>query len=281
MERASKGIDRHLSKNETYESLQLLRTHVSRFVQNKDVSSAENLVLKYAPEYSTRKEYEIILDLIHLLLKIWREAADNEATDERVLQVVELFGLLPAHECKTKYKCIHAALVWTQKEWPTGHPSLHRAAADAYMEEEDYGSAQVHLVYCGDGEGLAEILQKWSPQGYASETDLFFLRCVLMVLCVPDMETAQVLLKSSAYKFDGCVPAAAQLAFFIVQACKLKNKGFLDVLCSKYFLVTRRDVQLEKYINQLPVLYMGEKKQASGLIGMMDALFSTPHAQTK
>ncbi|XP_058515654.1 Golgi to ER traffic protein 4 homolog, partial [Ochotona princeps] len=218
------------------------------------------LLLKFST--AVRQE-ELAVELSMNLLSCLEE--EDLYDEDFVPEILELFNAI-AHAGgggREKYAFINRAILYSSSpEQPYGDVRLHRAAADMYWRDGRYGLCQGHLIFCKDAPALAMMLRQWQKEGYMRERPLFWLRVVLLLLCLKDTETAEHVLRLSEQDWNSpYVPAPFQLAYLLVEACKSKDQRFFLLLQHKYHLILRRDEFFFKCLNEIEKRVIGRHLQ--------------------
>eukprot|EP00916_Digyalum_oweni_P006923 GHVL01011819.1.p1 GENE.GHVL01011819.1~~GHVL01011819.1.p1 ORF type:complete len:275 (-),score=66.74 GHVL01011819.1:43-867(-) len=264
------SIDKKIDEKSYYDALLMIKTVSDR--ESKNIENCQSILIKYAKIFSEKKIYSNVVDIGERLVSIWKKL-NISVSDDLVIIISDLISLIPPDCACEKYDLLHNVLSWSKSEWPSGHVVLHRTAADSLLAEKDYGGCQVHLVYCSDGEGLADMIKIWQEEGYPSEKHLYALRAVLMLLCIPDIETAETFLKQM--NDEKIPPPPIQLSYFLIEAQKDNNYDLFLFLKKKYFLIIRRDPEFEKYLEYLSQnIYGAAPVKQQGLMSMLDSLMN-------
>ncbi|CBZ55714.1 conserved hypothetical protein [Neospora caninum Liverpool] len=283
--RVRASVDRKIDSGDLYDAHQLVRTLFFRFMAKRESTQAVELCRVYGLRFAGLDQEALAVDLgMNMLtaLEASRQAEDGAPpSDEQLGQVIELFNACAAAGGKKgvdKYKLINRALKWSRSpQSPFGHVRLHRAAAEAYWKEQRYGLCQGHLIYCRDPEALSQMVKEWQAAGYLSERPFFWLRLILILLCLRDTETAEKVLGGSGENWDSSeVPAPLQLAYLLVCACKYKSGKLFDLLKQKYHLVLRRDETFAKYMDEIEKRTIGRIQRPSvGLASLFSSLMAS------
>jgi len=137
------------------------------------------------------------------------------------------------------------------------------------------------VLCCSKEEALQELsgmMGKWQKEGYRSESELFPLRCTLMLLCQNEIEAACSFVTTTMECYDGgssLPPPGVQLAFFISEAAKMLNWQFYEMAKAKYRLVLRRDKSFDSLLEAIEKNVFGVSRNsgsAGGLLGLMGAM---------
>ncbi|KFH05118.1 putative edge expressed protein [Toxoplasma gondii VAND] len=282
--RVQASVDRKIDNGDLYDAHQLVRTLFFRFMAKRETLQAVELCRLYGLRFAGLDQEALAVDLgMNMLTALEASGTEEEETapsEPQLDQIIELFNACAAAGDKKgvdKYKFINRALKWSRTpQAPFGHVRLHRAAADAYWKERRYGLCQGHLIYCRDPEALSQMLKEWQATGYLSERPFFWLRLVLVLLCLRDTETAEKLLDSSGENWTSFeVPAPLQLAYLLVCACKYKSGKLFDLLKQKYHLVLRRDPTFAKYMDEIEKRAIGRiQRPSTGLASLFSSLMA-------
>eukprot|EP00920_Eleutheroschizon_duboscqi_P009228 GHVT01021091.1.p1 GENE.GHVT01021091.1~~GHVT01021091.1.p1 ORF type:complete len:350 (+),score=43.62 GHVT01021091.1:293-1342(+) len=240
------------------------------------IDAIENL-LERCPSNCTPERYRLLNKAIK-----WAATAEDQSThDQR-----RLAHAAPVTSDSTTLAGVNASTAATTAATSTGGSGrsrasvrLHRIAAHIYERDGNFGNAQGHLVFCGDGKALANLLLSWEPKGYPSEQGLFVVRTVLMVLSLEDVDTAAELLKHLQVDFDDAeLPAPLQFAYLLVECCLACNWCMYNAVSNKYRLVIRRDPSFAKYIAEIELKIFKKKPttQTGGIFNLISSLFNNP-----
>lgn len=196
MAQARRSIEEKIASGQYYDALQVVKTLHRRLSVKGKKSEAAQLCVENARRFNDTKQYELAVDLGKDLVSSL-EASQASPSDENISQIeAVLVGIPPGAARIQKYALLNQALKWSTTCCSGGHPGLHRVGAMAYWAEKEFGKCQGHLVYCGDGPCLAQMVSEWREQGYPNERDLFALRTLLILLSLNDLTTARTFWES-------------------------------------------------------------------------------------
>lgn len=120
-------------------------------------------------------------------------------------------------------------------------------------------------------------ISEWALQGYPSERGFFWLRAVLLLLCLGDTATSYSLLNDYArVDFDSeDVPATFQLAFLLTACCKAKSVASFDLITRKYTMIMRRDPLFAKCSSHIRYKVLGVvERTANPIASLFSSLLS-------
>merc|ERR1712216_233644 len=260
--------------------------------RGKEEAAAEFCV-SCASKLCASDQYELAIDLIKDLVDFYEEAGE-EPNDVSLERIETVMGSIPAGKaCIVRIDLLQRALKWSSEWHDCGHPRLHRLAARAYREDHAYGKSQGHLVYCQDGNELADLIQEWKLDGYPNEEHLFSLRALLILLSLNDLSTARSFWDraagsasipqiQSAVEYAGnddpTTPPtpALQCGCFLLAAAEAANLPFFRSVRAKYALVIRRDKSFDRFLDEIEVRVFGAQPQsqagAGGLASLLGSL---------
>mmetsp|Transcript_63970 Transcript_63970/g.169333 ORF Transcript_63970/g.169333 Transcript_63970/m.169333 type:complete len:303 (-) Transcript_63970:39-947(-) len=282
-----RGIEAKISAGDFYDAQQMVKTVQRRLCLKKQHSASADLCVESARRFNAAGKFDLAADLGKDLVAVF-EDTKAEPNAENLGRVGALLEDIPPMEAVTlKYAVLHRALKWSSAFIPGGHPDIHKIAAKSYWAESDYGKCQAHYVFCGDGQGLADMVREWSQLGYTCERDLFALRTLLILLSLEDLSTAHSFWSSMAGseiascgtsepKEDFTVPSAPlpalQFGTFVLTSARARHLEFFRAVRAKYTLVTRRDCTFDKYLDEIEVKVFGAQQQRNGLGAIFEAL---------
>lgn len=124
-------------------------------------------------------------------------------------------------------------------------------------------------------------MKAWVPLGYPSEQGFFWLRLVLMLLCLKRVDVAHELLHHHSgvnWESDN-TPAPLQVAFLIVAASKVKSLAAYNVILRKYNVLLRRDPFFARCADQIKLNVFGvPRQQPASLASLFSNIFAAPSA---
>lgn len=281
-----RSVEEKISAGEYYDAQQMVKTVIRRLCAKKQQTDAAELCVDMAQRFSDAQQHDLALDLGNDLVAML-EDIEAPPSNENLQRIEVILRGIPAKASELqKYRVLNRALKWSAGSSKHGHPRLHRLAADSYLAEQNFGSCQGHLVYCGDGPALADMIKAWRKQGYPNEKDLFALRALLILLSLNDAITArtfwdeiagEVIAKQSqptstpSRALDQPEPAL-QCGAFTLAAVEAKSLDFFRAVRGKYALVFRRDASFEKYLDEVESSVFGVRKQQTGFAAMFNML---------
>ncbi|XP_026193947.1 uncharacterized protein LOC113147470 [Cyclospora cayetanensis] len=127
----------------------------------------------------------------------------------------------------------------------------------------------------------APQLRTWTPQGYPSESGFFWLRAVLMLLCVKRTDVAESLLMNhSDVDWSGLesVPAPLQVAYLLVAACKAGSINAFNLILRKYNVLLRRDPFFARCADKIKLEVFGVARPQALSLSSLFSLFTQPAA---
>jgi len=312
MANARSAIERKIASGDYYDAQQMVKTVHRRLCAKGDIAGASELCAAAARRLSREAgQHDLAADLGKELVSAL-EASRSPPCETSLAQIESVLADIPPFQAPAqKYALLHQALKWSTVSLPSGHPRLHRLAANQYRAEREFGKCQGHYVFCGDGPGLAGMVREWRQMGYPNEVDLFGLRTLLILLSLNDVATARsfwdalvgaAALGGSAAAADSprpCAAAAAETAAqssstpptlstqapdlpeppvqcgtFLLAAAEARSLEFLRMVRAKYTLVFRRDPTFEKYLDEIEVRVFGAQPQRGGIGAILDMFVS-------
>lgn len=281
-------VMKKLENGQHYDAYSMVCTYVRRCLTRARHEEASRLCHTFGVEFIKKERYDLAAELGDLLVQVYVEF-DLPVTEERISFILDLFEPRPPVPEVTRHRFIEHALKWVIDE--TGTESdyalrLHRIAGLNYQKEKLFGRAQGHLIFCGDGEVLSQLIVEWRQEGYYSERELFLLRLILLLLAKGDVDVADKTLQSQALglNFDSPhLPPAIQFAYLLTEACKDKNADFFDLLTSKYSLVLRRDKLFSELVGVIDKKVLGRQPTNGdlNLLNVISGLFSGPNGSAQ
>eukprot|EP00919_Chromeraceae_sp_WS-2016_P049470 GHVR01117182.1.p1 GENE.GHVR01117182.1~~GHVR01117182.1.p1 ORF type:complete len:290 (+),score=55.32 GHVR01117182.1:25-894(+) len=284
--RLLQSVNKHIEGGHHYDAHQLIRTVYSRLCAKDQHDEAIKLCTKFGDIFALHEQYDLVAELGTKLVKALKDKYNkNEeelsyavVNDEYSSRLLNIFNLCPNKSVKEKFTFMNQALHISRSDrHPDGYIEFHLAIGKAYMGEENFGKASLHLVYCGDVSLLSTLLVQWRPYVYRSERDLLLLRLVLMLLSRGSIKDAKELVSIQCEDMDSTTTAPAhQLAYLITESCLYKDINFFNILKSKYALVLRRENSLNTLVSCVETKVLGVSEQQGGLFTMLTNLFGTP-----
>lgn len=292
MAAARRGIEEKIKSGDYYDAQQMVRMLHRRLTSKAQHAAAADLIVECAGRFSAVERFDLAADLGKDLVSGF-ESAEAPVTDENVARVGSVIESIKPHEAVTaKYAMMSKALKWSTESSPSGHPGLHRLAAKSYQAEEEFGKCQSHYVFCGDGPGLADMVQEWSLSGYPNEKYLFVLRILLILVSLEDLTTGRAFLdavsawdrKSSSVGQVAADSAGSEVtaqpapepalacATFLLAAAEAKSFLFFRSVRTRYALVLCRDSTFENFLDTIEEKIFGVKAQKGGLGALFEAL---------
>lgn len=298
MARAARAIEEKIGAGDYYDAQQMVKMLYRRQCAKGQLAAAIELAVDCAGRFCAVGQYELAADLGKDLV-VSLEDHEEPPSDEHLRRIEAVLAGIPptasgGAAAVAKHALIQRALRWSTSTVERGHPRLHRAAADAYRSEGELGRCQAHLVFCGDGPALAELVREWRRCGYPNEADLFGLRALLILLSLDDVDSARSFwdalvgravaprgdtdedATAGATVADTSVPEPPeppiQCGSFLLAACEARSLDFFRAVRAKYALVIRRDGTLDKYLDEVEGQVFGAQVQKGGLGAMLEAL---------
>ncbi|OEH79331.1 hypothetical protein cyc_03146 [Cyclospora cayetanensis] len=207
--RVSTAVQRKIEAGDFYDAQQLVKTFASRYNTKGQPDVAVSICLGFAPQFAEKHRGALTLDLAYAAMQYLQQQEDPP-TDEQLEVIASLLGIATSRPeggptVKDVSRYVSSAVKWSLRipNSTVGSLLIHNKAAIAYSRLGNYGLAQGHCIYGGDSHAMAEIvslsadgclLRTWTPQGYPSESGFFWLRAVLMLLCVKRTDVAESLL---------------------------------------------------------------------------------------
>ncbi|KAL8433589.1 hypothetical protein Efla_000733 [Eimeria flavescens] len=301
-------VQRKIDTGDAYDAQQLVKTFSNRYKCKGEPAVSVAICKEFALQFASNGHGALALDLASSALQCMQEQ-DSSPSEEQLQLLADLLeaatqdpqGGLTAKDISTY---VSRAVKWSRTpEDPVGSLLLHRAAAAANWRIKSYGLCQGHLVYCGDAEALGKLqaqqvlplfadkkasffypfltsqMEAWTPLGYPSEQGFFWLRLVLMLLCLKRVEVAdELLLHHSGIDWEGGeVAAPLQLAYLTVAACRVKSIAAFSLLLRRYNILLRRDPFLSRCAEQIKLEVFGvTRQQPASLASLFSSLFPLP-----
>jgi len=285
VERARRIVEDKIQSGYYYDAQQVVKTVHRRLCAKGQEEAAADLCVESARRFSNAGQHELAADLGKDLVTMLVDS--NRVPCEEDLARIEAIvkEMPPGAASAPKYILLQSALTWSSSACPGGHPRLHWLAAQCYWDDHEYGKCQAHLVYCGDGLALAQMVSEWRDRGYPGERELFALRTLLILLSLNDVKTARTFwdaisgvpeLRSTDAEGQPAVPAApeppVQCGVFLLASVESKNLAFFRSVRAKYTLVIRRDFTFDKYLDEIECRVFGATVQRTGLGALFDSL---------
>ncbi|KAL8443150.1 hypothetical protein Emed_006934 [Eimeria media] len=286
--RVTATVQRKIDAGDMYDAQQLVKTFSNRSKSKGEPAVSVSICKEFALQFAAKGHGALALDLATTALQCMQE--QSVTPSEEQLQLVA--DLLEASTqdprggptAKDISTYVSRAVKWSRKpDAPIGSLRLHRAAAAANWRIKNYGLCQAraigHLVYCGDAEALGKLMEAWTPLGYPSERSFFWLRLVLMLLCLKRVDVANdLLLNHSGVQWETDeVAAPLQVAYLAVAACKVKSIAAFNLVLRKYNILLRRDPFFTRCADQIKLEVFGvAKQQPASLASLFANLFAMP-----
>lgn len=152
---------------------------------------------------------------------------------------------------------------------PQGAPAIHLQLARSYTRQKDYGRAQKHFLRAEEPEELIGMLLEWMEKGYSSERDLFLVRCVLELLCLENLRSANMVFKRTR---ESCamMEESTLLNFteFLLLTVERDAAPLFTMLTEKYSIALARDEVFASYLTKIGEVFFDIAKPApAGLLG--------------
>ncbi|KAL8430819.1 hypothetical protein ACSSS7_005678 [Eimeria intestinalis] len=280
-------VQRKIDAGDMYDAQQLVKTFSNRCKSKGEPAVSVSICKEFAQQFASKGHGALALDLATTALQCMQEQSvtPSEAQLQLVADLLEASTLDPTSgpTAKDISTYVSRAVKWSRKpDAPIGSLRLHRAAAAANWRIKNYGLCQGHLVYCGDAEALGRLMEAWTPLGYPSERSFFWLRLVLMLLCLKRVDVANdLLLDHSGVQWEtDDVAAPLQVAYLAVAACKAKSIAAFNLVLRKYNILLRRDPFFARCADQIKLEVFGVvKQQPASLASLFSNLFSMPPAR--
>lgn len=129
---------------------------------------------------------------------------------------------------------------------------------------------------------VALQMEAWVPLGYPNERGFFWLRLVLMLLCLKRIDVAYDLLQHHSgvhWMDDEDIPAPLQVAYLLVAACKVKSIAAFNLLLRRYNVLLRRDPLFSRCADQIKLEVFGVTRQQPASLGsLFSSIFAAPSA---
>ncbi|KAL8269209.1 hypothetical protein Esti_006866 [Eimeria stiedai] len=286
--RVTVTVQRKIDAGDMYDAQQLVKTFSNRFKSKGEPAVSVSICKEFALQFASKGYGALALDLATTALQCMQEqfVVPSEEQLQLVADLLEAStqdstGGPTARDISTY---VSRAVKWSRKpEAPIGSLRLHRAAAAANWRIKNYGLCQArangHLVYCGDAEALGKLMDAWTPLGYPSERSFFWLRLVLMLLCLKRVDVANDLLLhySGVHWETDEVSAPLQVAYLAVSACNVKSIAAFTLVLRKYNVLLRRDPLFTRCADQIKLEVFGvAKQQPASIASLFSNLFSIP-----
>uniref|UniRef100_A0A0G4GP14 Uncharacterized protein n=1 Tax=Chromera velia CCMP2878 TaxID=1169474 RepID=A0A0G4GP14_9ALVE len=299
--RLHRSIEKKLEENQPYDASQMVKTLYARACNKGSFHEAADMAFDFALKFAQKELYTIAADFGMMMVQAWENACTSNASvgeiemdgssaqsvqssraaffshEDRRQKIQTVLSACPPKSSKDKFKFVERAVKNSiSDEVPDGDPGLHKLAGEAYLSEEEYGKAQLHLVFCGDVQLLLALLAAWKAKCYASERDLLVLRLVLVLLSMKDVATADALVREYADLDAPFVDPPLQFAYLLVEACKQQQVGFYKHIKTKYTLVLRRDPAFSECLAVIEAVCLGmeEQRGAGGGLGNLMGMVS-------
>lgn len=273
------SVEQSIASGNFYDAQQMVKMISRRMCAKGKVSEAADFCVESAKRLAACSQYELVAALGSDIVETY-EATSAATSEDNISRVEVLVASIPPQLATVeKYRMLNKALAWSAKCTPHGHPRLHWIAAQSYRAEENFGRCQAHLVFCGDGPGLAEMVKEWRSKGYPNEKHLFSLRTLLMLLSLGDVMTARTFWLAVEGE-QGAVSSTChpipeppvQCGAFLLAAAEGKSLEFFRVVRAKYALVIRRDVSFDLLLDEIEASVFNERTKKSGLGGLLESL---------
>lgn len=237
-----------LEEGKLYEFAQNVENRARRHLAKKEFSECQVLALSGLIELVKKKQFNILNELLDLLVKSSQQVSPNFQMLE------EVYRQLPTDQGLNLLKQILK---------PTQDPRISELLARAMEEQEDIPKAFFYWVCSDSYKDMLRTLQILIDRGYPSELDLFVTRATLMLLSYKKSGVAKHLLTEFKYIETPLI----HFAKFIVQAFEVNEKSLVSILKEKYAKSLERDPRLLKYVSLAEKAYFGGGP--SGVIGIL------------
>jgi len=200
--------------------------------------------------------------------------------------VKELFSLYPP-EKEVKNSFAKAVFRWLAaigiKEDSPINREFHGIFGESFGNDKEYALALKHLVRSTRPKVLLEMIIQWSSitrLSHPTEIDLYFVRPILLCLCVGNTVGSTVLLdyidaenkkveKLANTKADDGEPSPLDtplihFAFFIFSAIQKKDYNLFHALTTKYSPSVSRDPEFPSYVDRIGQVFFGVSSNQSG-----------------
>lgn len=283
--RVAAAVQRKIDSGDMYDAQQLVKTFSNRYNSKGEPVVSVSICKEFALQFASKGHGALALDLATTALQCMEQ--HETAPREEQLQVAADLLEAATQEAqggptaKDISGFVSRAVRWSRSpERPVGSLLLHRAAAAANWRLKNYGLCQGHLVYCGDAEVLGKLMEAWVPLGYPNERGFFWLRVVLMLLCLKRIDVASDLLHNHSgvrWTAEEDIPAPLQVAYLLVAACKVKSIAAFNLLLRRYNVLLRRDPVFSRCADQIKLEVFGvTRQQPASLASLFSSIFAAP-----
>ncbi|KAL7752698.1 hypothetical protein RI367_001700 [Sorochytrium milnesiophthora] len=171
-QRVMKKLQSSLEAGDFYSAHQMYLTVCRRYVKQKKITEAVELLLTGAKLLCSHKQYTSALELGNVIFDTWSEEG-VAVSDSNLEMVFELLAAFPG-DTKERTELGRAALKWTSKhgEFSSGEPALHHQLGVMAYEAKQYTQAQQHFLQgnVDSAESLAVVMISRATQEMAEGT---------------------------------------------------------------------------------------------------------------